>query len=238
MKKTLPFFLAAALLAGCNKTQQSETTGNDSTATALTAEEPEQEAPFVAPDLQAFFLHGDVKQVRYFMEDYPDYPYMDMQFDQQGRLIAYKIETFDGPDVVEYTYPDDKSLEAQYKDKKTAEETGIDCSMVRDEQGRLTQIPQNVFSYNEQGRVEVWESYGWESMTTHTFTQYTENGDPELASFTGAGEGEEWSGKTSYTYDEVDEHGNWLVCREHTQMNGEKSKETKKRVITYHSDKQ
>lgn len=216
MKKLFITSLSAMLvLASCNgNSTKGQVEDNDSTNVAeqtdsTVTDEPEQ-SEFSSIDHQTFNLHGVVVQVDTYLNDTKYGTQEEIGLDEFGRLSMYKIETFDGPDHIEYSYPDCESLKGAPADPKVAEEMGIDCKMVRDKQGRLLKFTQNEFEYDKQGRVCKFTEYGWESCAEYVVKEFNEHNDPVRATMTGYGEGEEWSGVVTYVYDEYDDHGNWV----------------------------
>lgn len=216
MKKVFYSAMMAMMIASCGNNVQQQTNAEEemeSDSTSVAASEGTDEAltdGYKSVDYQTFNLRGDVAALYIYLNDENcEYTHHEMKFDEFGRLNMFKIETFDGPDCIEYVYPDDDSLVGKPASKKVAEEMGIDCEMRRDGKGRLTHFPQNDYAYDSKGRICKESISGWESCNDYTYTEYNENGDPVKGSYEGSGEGEEWSGTVEIEYEEYDEKGNW-----------------------------
>ena len=216
-KQLLSVALLAVFMTACGNTGKQQSAGNDANdSTATTTENTDSAAEaddeFTSLDHQTFNLHGILVSLEVYKEDGGEEPIGMMSFDGQGRLSEYKIETFDGPDRIEYVYPDAESLQGKPKNQKEADEMGIDYEMKRDAKGRLTRFVQNEFEYDKQGRVCKTTSYGWESFEELTYTQFNDNNDPIKAKLKGGAVEDEWTGTVEFSY-EYDDHHNWIKCR-------------------------
>lgn len=243
MKRILYTAVATLLLMSCGngaqqKNNAEEEMVNDSTS--LASSEGTDNAlsnGYKSVDYQTFNLRGDVAKVNIYLNDEnTEYTLNELGFDNFDRLNMYKIETFDGPSIIEYIYPDDDSLLGKPKSKEVADEMGIDCEMRRDGKGRLTHYPQNDYEYDGKGRICKEFVSGWESCNEYTYTSFNEHGDPLKGTFSGSGEGDEWDGTIEFEYEEYDEKGNWTKRLEHrTYKNPENCVEMDRyiRVIVY-----
>lgn len=228
IKLTLTILSATAIMA-CSenkKNESQEQTAKDSTNVVENTPQPANEAeaapavelPFQTPDLTLFDLVGHVKTCKYGS--------VTLKFDNNGKLTSYVIG---GVNQIKKLERDNNSRITHFVAAEDEETGSQDEGMVEwDDDGRIEQFVE----INMEGSI-VYE---------YTFTEPdAQNPVPRIAISTQKGEGYNWSGTTTYTYDSFDEAGNWtqrkgkadLYC-DYDGHNEEKETNTTKRVITYY----
>lgn len=243
MKKTVFMLSMSSLLilnTACNK-QKSNEQNTDTVAVEDKLPEAKEtetkEAQYLSVDLQTYNLHGQVKDVEIF-HDQMEVPNDYYSFDRQGRIIKTVAQSFEGTISANYKYEDESSFKGEFENKEQLEENGQDASIKRDDKNRILSLPTREYTYDEQGRVKTYNERGWESMDEFVVVKFNDNNDELETTYTGGGEGMEWSGTTTYEYTQYDDHGNWTECTTTTQQKMDDENETIKqhvvRKITYH----
>ncbi|MCQ2197439.1 MAG: hypothetical protein MJZ60_07965 [Bacteroidaceae bacterium] len=228
IKLTLAALSATVMMAcGENKKAESqEPTAKDSTnvnantpeESAKTDAEPAVEVPFQTPDLTLFELVGHVKTCKYGS--------VTLKFDNEGKLTSYVMGGLNQIKQIER----DKENRIIHFISAEDEETGSQN--------------EGLVEWAANGNVKQFVEVNMEGSIVYEYT-YTEpdaqNPVARIAISTQKGEGYNWSGTTTYTYDSFDEVGNWtqrkgkadLYC-DYDGHNEEKETNTTKRVITYY----
>ena len=179
-----------------------------------------------SPDVRTFGMAGDVKAVSYTLEQIipseepgagPEYDTLFVNepvlaFDAQGRV------TLDGYDNV-YEYDAEGNFVRGFNDKTV---------MQRDAQGRIVLYDNTIslddesdaeidyenyvkleISYDAQGRPDMVDQEGWESMCQTKFVYEGDNAYPFRELYDLLYEGWEDDGAVEYEYTAFDEKGNW-----------------------------
>ncbi len=197
MKNSAKLFAlcAAAVLLSCSKakTDQAATTADslttDSTTALGTAPTPIPAADtiFHTPDLTLFELMGHVKTCK--QGD------AELTFDRDGNLTSY---TIDGLNQL-----------ANIKREK-----GRLVQYIGQEEAEIDWADEHYVEWNDDNSVKVYTQVNMEGGVEYTYTYGTADGDvaalPRIVSSLRVGEGYNWSGITTYTYQKFDDHHNWL----------------------------
>lgn len=226
MKKLLLIVPLAAVLTGC---------ANKNNATSSDAENTEEKALLVTPDLSWADVKGPVKNVTItsslgeMKEDSIVEAKADLAeskisygFDKEGRLTDYcESSSYNGEESSWIHFSVDYATDSLGTIKNISEDAvikGVPINLKRDAANFITTFEfakdtdmdfQRIESYTwKDSKIASVESVGWEWYNNVKYT-YDENGNIASADEEGGSEGESSTTVTTYKYLDFDSYGNW-----------------------------